>query len=52
MKNSNGVKLHFFGGAKAVTGVCYMLETENYKILVDCGLFQGEKELEKRNYER
>ncbi len=51
MKNSNGVKLHFFGGAKAVTGVCYMLETENYKILVDCGLFQGEKELEKRNYE-
>ena len=45
------MKLTFIGGAKTVTGVCYLLETANQKILIDCGLFQGKKELEKKNYE-
>lgn len=44
------IKLHFLGGAKVVTGVCYLLETDKSRILVDCGLFQGEGELEKRNF--
>jgi metallo-beta-lactamase family protein len=35
------MKLTFHGGAKAVTGANYLLETENAKILVDCGLTQG-----------
>ncbi len=43
------MKLHFCGGAGVVTGVNYLLETENSKILVDCGLFQGEKKLEEKN---
>lgn len=34
-----------------MTGVNYLLETERVKILVDCGLFQGERELEKKNSE-
>jgi metallo-beta-lactamase family protein len=43
--------LKFCGGAGAVTGVCYLLETGQTKILVDCGLFQGGRELEEKNYE-
>lgn len=34
-------KLSFHGGAREVTGACYLLKTEHAKILVDCGLFQG-----------
>ncbi|HPP05078.1 MAG TPA: MBL fold metallo-hydrolase [Spirochaetota bacterium] len=44
------MKLIFNGAAKTVTGSCYFLETENSKILIDCGMFQGEKELRERNY--
>lgn len=43
------MKLHFYGGAKSVTGANYILEAGNKKIMVDCGLFQGSRELEERN---
>ena len=39
------MKLHFLGGAKVVTGANYLLEINETKILVDCGLFQGAPEL-------
>lgn len=45
------MKIHFCGGAGSVTGVCYLLETKKNKILVDCGLYQGSREMEKTNYE-
>lgn len=45
------VKLKFLGGAKTVTGSRYLLEIDNYKILIDCGLFQGLKELRLRNWD-
>lgn len=35
------MRLSFHGGAKEVTGACYLLEAAGTKILVDCGLFQG-----------
>lgn len=45
------MKITFLGGVEEVTGSRYLLEHENMKILVDCGLFQGQKELTKRNWE-
>lgn len=43
--------IQFYGAAKMVTGSNYLIKTEEYNILVDCGMFQGNKETEKLNYE-
>lgn len=45
------MKLTFFGGAGTVTGSKILLETDYKKILIDCGLFQGLKELRLKNWE-
>lgn len=42
--------LTFLGGVGTVTGSKYLLETGHKKILIDCGLFQGTKELRNRNW--
>ncbi|WPZ34028.1 MBL fold metallo-hydrolase [Thalassobaculum sp. OXR-137] len=44
------VKIRFHGAARCVTGSCYELETEQARILVDCGLFQGSKSERELNY--
>lgn len=45
------MKLKFYGAAETVTGSCIGLTTmKGYKILLDCGLFQGSKEIKERNY--
>ena len=44
-------KLTFLGAARTVTGSKYLVDTGRAKILVDCGLFQGLKELRLRNWE-
>mgnify|MGYP001611495173 CR=1 FL=1 len=36
------MKLKFVGGASTVTGSCYYMETNELKILVECGMHQGE----------
>lgn len=43
------MKLSFLGAAGVVTGSKYLLETGKTKILVDCGLFQGPRELILKN---
>ncbi len=42
------VTLH--GAANEVTGSCYLVETGNCRVLIDCGLFQGSKHLERLNF--
>ncbi|MCE3278631.1 MAG: RNA-metabolising metallo-beta-lactamase [Bacteroidetes bacterium] len=44
------MKIHFLGAAGTVTGSKYLIETGNKNILVDCGLFQGLKELRLLNW--
>ncbi len=40
------MKLKFCGAAREVTGSCHLLTLDNgYKILLDCGMFQGKQEL-------
>lgn len=43
-------RLTFHGAARAVTGSCFRLETEEGAILVDCGMFQGPKTEKELNY--
>jgi metallo-beta-lactamase family protein len=45
------MKLTFFGGAGTVTGSKTLLQVNRFKILVDCGLFQGLKEFREKNWE-
>lgn len=45
------MRLTFYGATDTVTGSCFLLDTGKLRLLVDCGLFQGRKEIRKRNYE-
>ena len=45
------MKLTFLGAAGTVTGSKYLLETGGLRILVDCGLFQGYKNLRLLNWQ-
>lgn len=44
------IKLGFFGAAQNVTGSCYLVETADARILVDCGLYQ-ERDFKSRNWD-
>jgi metallo-beta-lactamase family protein len=46
------VKLTFLGAAGEVTGSSYLLETDDLRVLVDCGMFQGGREAEPKNRAR
>ncbi|MBV8858425.1 MAG: MBL fold metallo-hydrolase [Acidobacteria bacterium] len=43
--------LTFWGGVGTVTGSKYLVESGGARVLVDCGLFQGLRELRERNWE-
>jgi metallo-beta-lactamase family protein len=45
------LKIQFLGAAETVTGSRYLLTQGKTKILVDCGLFQGFKNLRLRNWD-
>jgi metallo-beta-lactamase family protein len=45
------VSLTFLGAAGTVTGSKTLLATPDARVLVDCGLFQGERELRRRNWQ-
>ena len=44
------LKLSFLGGAGTVTGSKFLIEHNDRRVLVDCGLFQGFKTLRLRNW--
>ncbi|MBR0717684.1 MBL fold metallo-hydrolase [Bradyrhizobium liaoningense] len=44
------VTVQFCGAARTVTGSSYLFQTARGRILVDCGLFQGQKTLKELNY--
>jgi metallo-beta-lactamase family protein len=46
------VTAKFLGGSGAVTGSKYLIDLGDFEFLVDCGLFQGPKELRERNWDR
>jgi metallo-beta-lactamase family protein len=46
------VKIKFLGAARSVTGSKYLIEVGNQKIVLDCGLFQGEKKLRLSNWDK
>ena len=45
------MRLSFYGAVESVTGSCFLLETPNGKLLVDCGMHQGERMGSKKNLE-
>jgi len=45
------VNITFLGGTETVTGSKYLLETDEARVLIDCGLFQGYKWLRERNWQ-
>ncbi|MEA3276931.1 MAG: MBL fold metallo-hydrolase [Pseudomonadota bacterium] len=46
---TDSLKLTFYGAAREVTGSCHLLETAHIRLLLECGLHQGDPEAERRN---
>ena len=43
------MKLSFHGADRDVTGSCHLVECAGKKVLIDCGLYQGGRELVEEN---
>ena len=43
--------LEFLGAAGTVTGSKFLLEAAGRRVLIDCGLYQGLKDLRQRNWQ-
>ncbi len=50
--NVEKFRIRFLGAAETVTGSKYLLTNDKINVLVDCGLFQGLKELRLKNWDR
>ncbi len=50
-KRLDMVRIKFIGGARTVTGSCFIVEGPSGNVMVDCGMFQGPRELEALNRE-
>jgi metallo-beta-lactamase family protein len=45
------MKISFHGATRGVTGSCHLVECAGKKILIDCGLYQGGREISQENSE-
>jgi metallo-beta-lactamase family protein len=45
------MNITFCGASKIVTGSCFLVEAGGQKVLIDCGMFQGSKDINRLNYE-
>ncbi|MEK7105639.1 MAG: MBL fold metallo-hydrolase [Patescibacteria group bacterium] len=45
------MRLSFHGAAREVTGSCMLLESGSTKLLIDCGMFQGERMCGRKNFD-
>ena len=45
------MKISFHGADQGVTGSCHLLECAGKRILIDCGMYQGDRELVAENSE-
>ena len=50
-KEIASISVQFLGAASTVTGSKFLVETPDAKLLIDCGMFQGLKELRLKNWE-
>ena len=48
---TNSISIQFLGAARCVTGSKFLLRSAEGTTLIDCGLFQGLKELRERNWQ-
>ena len=45
------MKVKFLGAARTVTGSCFIIEAAGRRFAIDCGMHQGNAEIEKRNWD-
>lgn len=45
------MRVEFHGAARGVTGSCHLIECGGKQVLIDCGLYQGGRELDEENRE-
>ncbi len=43
------MRIAFHGAARNVTGSCHLIECQGKRILIDCGLYQGKREMDEEN---
>lgn len=43
------MRITFHGAARNVTGSCHLVECRDKRILIDCGLYQGNREMDEEN---
>jgi len=46
------MQISFHGACREVTGSCTLVETKDFKFLVDCGIFQGQTNSKNKNTEK
>ncbi|MCB0356719.1 MAG: MBL fold metallo-hydrolase, partial [Bdellovibrionales bacterium] len=51
MGHKNSLQIKFLGAAGTVTGSRTLVTFNNYRLLIDCGLFQGPKTIRERNWQ-